>query len=104
MAILVRFLLFLIIGYAAYRVLVPKHPISLKLNCNGLEKCKGLSKQSRELIDDFARENLLDGEVIKVQGYYSTHGRLRWVFNKNVNPSLAQKFRNLMINESEFKR
>ena len=56
------------------------------------------------MIDDFAREFLLAGETMKVSGYYVEHGRLRWVFAKNINPSLAQRFRNLMINESEFKR
>ena len=104
MAILIRFLLFGIIAYAAYRVLMPKHPIALTLNCDGIAKCKGLSKQSQEIVADFAREHLLNGESIKIQGYYVTHGRLRWVFDKNVNPSVAQRFRNFMINEGEFKR
>jgi len=104
MAILIRFLLFGIIIYVAYRVLVPKHPVALTLNCRGITKCRGLSNQAKEIIDDFARENLLEGESVTIQGYYATHGRLRWVFGKNVNPSVAQRFRNLMINQSEFKK
>ena len=104
MAIAVRFLLFAIIVYCAYRILKPSYPVTLTLNSQGIVKCKGLSKQSRQMIDDFAREFLLAGETMKVSGYYVEHGRLRWVFAKNINPSLAQRFRNLMINESEFKR
>lgn len=104
MAIAIRFLLFVIIIYCAYRILKPKYPVTVTLNCDGIVKAKGLSKQTRQLIDDFAREHLLAGETFKANGYYVEHGRLRWVFAKNTNSSLAQRFRNLMINESEFKR
>jgi len=104
MTIAVRFLLFAIIVYFAYRILKPTYPVTLTLTDEGIIKCKGLSKQSRQLIDDFAQEHMLAGETMKAHGYYSEHGRLRWVFGKNTNPTLGQRFRNLMVNEIEFKR
>ena len=96
MAILVRLIVFGAIAFVAYRMLFPSSPIVVTLTSDGVGECKGISEAQKKQALDFAQEQLLEGETIVVKGYIETHGRVRWVFPKNTNQALAQRFRNFM--------
>lgn len=96
MALLIRLLFVTAIVFVVYRLLFPARPVSVTLTCDGVTKSKGVSTALLRRIDEFAREEFLPGESIKVDGNYIENGKIRWVFPKNTNVALEQKFRNVL--------
>ena len=97
--LLIRILVLGTIAYLVYRVLSPSYPVKVTISSDGIIRCKGISKSVRRIIEEFAQEQLLDGEMVTIKGFHGEHDRIRWVFPKDMNPSLAQKFRNLILTE-----
>jgi len=95
MAIFVRFLVFGIIAFVAYRFLFPAPPIVVELTGDGVGRCKGLSDFQKKRIAKFAEEELLEGETILVKGFRESNDQIRWVFPKATSRGLAQRFRNV---------
>ncbi len=99
MAILIRFLFIALIVYLIYRFFRMGNPVRMTLTCRGVTKCKGVSDHLRKRLDEFAQEELLQGEKLEIGGYYDDNRRIRWVFPDDASLVLARRFRNFMMCE-----
>ncbi len=90
----------LIVGVVIiWQILRSRFPIRVTLSRNGIVKSSNLPEAICKRIDLFARENLDDGELIKLKGHIYNRGRIRWVFPRNASQEFVQRLRNFMVNE-----
>ena len=77
----------------------PQYPVRVTLTNEGVLNSSNLPKSIRSRLDRFAHDRLAEGEAIQLKGKIGNRDRIRWRFQKNVDPEYAQKLRNFMTNE-----
>ena len=95
---ILRLLAILVVITLVWLFIRSQYPIRVTIDDRGVKKGTKLPPLIYDRLSDFAQENLLQGEQIKLKGRVVS-GRIRWVFPKSTNPSLAQRLRNYMYTD-----
>lgn len=93
-----RLLAILFIAILIWLFIRSRYPIRVTIDDRGIKSGTKLPPLVYDRLSEFAQENLLPDEQIKLKGQIVS-GRIRWVVPDSANPHLAQRLRNFMFTE-----
>ena len=96
---LVKVVLFVVVVGFILLLFRPRFDCFAELSGEGLVRSKGLSKFVCQQLDDFAKKNLEPQQKIVVRRMKQNQGRGKWIISKNASAEIAQRLRNLIVNE-----